>query len=88
LALDYTAEPGLPGLLIGDPARVRQILINLIGNALKFTERGRVDIHVRRGSLAENFASLQFTVSDIGIGIAALFQHNCVFGSAGVNAGC
>lgn len=54
----------VPAVVVGDPARVRQILINLVGNAIKFTERGRVGVEV---SMQDG--QLEFTVSDTGIGI-------------------
>ncbi|MFT5134930.1 MAG: signal transduction histidine kinase/CheY-like chemotaxis protein [Gammaproteobacteria bacterium] len=56
---------------IGDPARLRQILLNLISNALKFTERGEVVVRVCADSDNKNDDILQFSVSDSGIGIAA-----------------
>ena len=65
LALETTVEPGTPGTVLGDAFRVRQVLANLVGNAIKFTERGRVGIHVR----AAGPSRLSFRVSDTGIGI-------------------
>ncbi|MCB0637988.1 MAG: response regulator [Lewinella sp.] len=53
----------------GDPARLGQILVNLTGNAIKFTERGVVTITVREKAVSEQSVELQFTVSDTGIGI-------------------
>jgi len=69
LELIQNLEPGFPDTLIGDPARVRQILINLAGNAIKFTEHGAVTIKVRQDFLRENFIGLHFSVEDTGIGI-------------------
>ncbi len=60
--------PEVPGAVIGDPGRLRQILMNLAGNAIKFTNRGGIKVLVRRS--AENPDLLHFTVSDTGIGIA------------------
>jgi PAS domain S-box-containing protein len=70
--LDVTcaADPALPRLAVGDPGRLRQVLMNLAGNAVKFTERGEVVIS---GDLAEQTAErviIQFSVRDTGIGIA------------------
>ena len=58
-----------PEILIGDPGRLRQVLVNLIGNAIRFTERGEVVLCVARESAAPGSVVLQFTVSDTGIGI-------------------
>jgi PAS domain S-box-containing protein len=60
--------PGVPRGLIGDPSRLRQILINLLGNALKFTERGSVTLRVEPEP-AETAGCLRFSVVDTGIGI-------------------
>jgi CheY-like chemotaxis protein len=68
--LDLTFGDGVPEWVWGDPARLRQVLTNLIGNALKFTAEGTVDVEVRR--LADG--RLRFTVRDTGIGIAAESQ--------------
>jgi len=70
--LDLTLEvdDGVPEWLIGDPVRLRQVLINLAGNAVKFTDRGEVAIRVERGAAAAGDPlDLEFTVRDTGIGI-------------------
>jgi signal transduction histidine kinase/DNA-binding response OmpR family regulator len=61
--------PGVPSRVLGDPGRLRQILINLIGNAIKFTERGEVVIRVERRSETGEDVELRFSVQDTGIGI-------------------
>jgi signal transduction histidine kinase/DNA-binding response OmpR family regulator len=60
----------VPAAILGDVTRLRQVLINLINNAVKFTERGEVAVHVRRLSQDEDRVTLEFRVSDTGIGIA------------------
>jgi two-component system sensor histidine kinase/response regulator len=67
-----------PGTLIGDSGRLRQILINLVGNAVKFTERGEVAVSVEVESQTTEQAVLRFSVSDTGIGIAPA-KHERVF---------
>ncbi|MEI9814006.1 MAG: ATP-binding protein [Acidobacteriota bacterium] len=61
----------VPDQLVGDPDRLRQILLNLIGNAIKFTHVGSISIHVRRESEASGWTALTFEVRDTGIGIPA-----------------
>ncbi|HVN91002.1 MAG TPA: ATP-binding protein [Candidatus Binataceae bacterium] len=60
---------GVPSNLIGDSPRLRQILINLVGNAMKFTERGEIIVGISPEHIAEDFVHLHFTVLDTGIGI-------------------
>jgi PAS domain S-box-containing protein len=67
LQLTLEVLPGVPVGLVGDPSRLRQILINLIGNAVKFTERGSVTLRVE----LEWAGWLRFNVVDTGIGVAA-----------------
>jgi signal transduction histidine kinase/DNA-binding response OmpR family regulator len=62
--------PDLPELVIGDPARLRQVLQNLIGNALKFTERGEIEVRIECVEHGPDFVRLRFAVTDTGIGIA------------------
>ena len=69
LELAYDVPPDVPDALVGDPGRVRQIIINLVGNAIKFTEAGEVVVRVATDSLEENEACLHFSVTDTGIGI-------------------
>ncbi len=64
-------EPGIPSWVMGDPTRISQVLVNLLGNAIKFTEKGEVAIKVERaGSQDRGRLGLHFTVSDTGIGIS------------------
>jgi len=69
-------EPDVPLMLRGDPTRLRQILTNLVGNAIKFTARGEVSIHVFRENEAGNNIVLRFSVRDTGIGIPRDKQDN------------
>src|SRR5690606_24050544 len=77
LTLDFRLDPGVPALVNGDTSRVRQILMNLTGNACKFTERGHVTLQrsCSPGEPAEvsaiRSARLFFAVSDTGVGIPA-----------------
>src|SRR5579863_1801654 len=62
--------PDVPAFVTGDPGRLRQIVLNLIGNALKFTEQGEVALKIQMDLHEEKFCTLHFMVSDTGIGIA------------------
>jgi CheY-like chemotaxis protein len=70
LELALRVEPGVPDL-VGDPTRLRQIVFNLVGNAIKFTEQGEIVVRVGVESNAGDSLSLHFTVADTGIGIPA-----------------
>ena len=65
---------GLPGKLRGDPGRLRQVLLNLLGNAVKFTERGEVVLHVSMESETASHTTFRFEVTDTGIGISPTAQ--------------
>ncbi|HEY1215349.1 MAG TPA: PAS domain S-box protein [Bryobacteraceae bacterium] len=69
LELACDLDPAVPSRLLGDPGRLRQILINLTGNAIKFTERGGVVVRVERWSESIEDVELHFSVQDTGIGI-------------------
>lgn len=69
LELLFEVRPDVPDTLIGDPARLWQIMINLIGNSVKFTERGEISVLIETESREEKSVVLKFTVSDTGIGI-------------------
>ena len=71
LMLTGSVEPGSDDTLIGDATRVRQILFNLLGNALKFTERGRITVHAYTAPLGGGRTRVTLTVEDTGIGIDA-----------------
>jgi signal transduction histidine kinase/DNA-binding response OmpR family regulator len=71
LELAVEIEPDVPDGIIGDPGRLRQVVVNLVGNAVKFTEHGEVIVHAKTVSRTERGIELQFTVSDTGIGIPA-----------------
>jgi two-component system, sensor histidine kinase and response regulator len=70
--------PDVPAGLVGDPARLKQIVTNLIGNAIKFTDRGHVVVSVREETRGEGCIMLHFAVTDTGIGIAA-DKHGTIF---------
>ena len=70
LDLLYEMTDGVPGLVRGDPTRLRQILVNLLGNAVKFTERGEIVLSVSSQSRTDSRVELTFAVRDTGIGIS------------------
>jgi signal transduction histidine kinase len=78
LELACRVAPEVPDRLVGDPARLRQILVNLAGNAIKFTKEGEVliDVTLADEQPAANEVRLQFAVSDTGIGISPEAQSN------------
>ena len=67
--------PGLPEMLAGDPGRLRQIITNLFGNAIKFTERGEITLEVREESRTASGICLRFAVRDTGIGMTSEEQR-------------
>lgn len=76
LTLESTIEPDVPQSLQGDALRLRQVLTNLIGNAIKFTEKGSVFLHVLKDDEDEQQVTLRFQVRDTGIGIDShMLEH-------------
>jgi len=77
LALAYALDPAVPALVLGDPARLRQILAHLVNNAVKFTHAGSIAIEVRPGAspAAAEPGLIEFVVRDTGIGISAERVH-------------
>ncbi len=71
LELVYEVQPDVPEALLGDPSRIRQIIVNLVGNSIKFTERGEVLVSVERGAETDKTVDLHFAVKDTGVGIPA-----------------
>jgi signal transduction histidine kinase/CheY-like chemotaxis protein len=69
LELVYDVDPGVPAQLRGDPGRLRQILVNLVGNAIKFTQHGEIFVTIESGPPDQQGVELHFKVKDTGIGI-------------------
>jgi signal transduction histidine kinase/CheY-like chemotaxis protein/HPt (histidine-containing phosphotransfer) domain-containing protein len=80
IALVADVAPDVPRRLIGDPARLRQVLTNLVGNAVKFTECGRVRVTVAVDAIDDESMVVRFAVADTGIGIPAQ-AHAHIFDS-------
>jgi PAS domain S-box-containing protein len=71
LELTCDLDPMIPEILVGDAGRLRQVLLNLISNAIKFTDQGEVDLTVRTVSVSDEEIWLHFSIHDTGIGIPA-----------------
>ena len=69
LRMTCDVRPDVPDALAGDPARLRQIIVNLVSNAIKFTDRGEVAVRIELQQQTEQEVGLHFAVSDTGIGI-------------------
>jgi two-component system, NarL family, sensor histidine kinase BarA len=70
LEITLKVDPKIPAGVVGDPLRIQQILTNLVGNSIKFTERGNIDISIELRSKRDDVIDLQFMVRDTGIGIS------------------
>ena len=75
LELIFDVAPEVPASVLGDPARLRQVLVNLVGNSIKFTEKGEIEVNVRTEGQNAEGAILRFSVRDTGIGIPVDQQH-------------
>ena len=69
ISLNYNIDSNLPQFFIGDPYRIKQILFNLLGNAIKFTKDGKVDLKLQYLGRKDGLETIQFNVKDTGIGI-------------------
>ncbi|MBN1537418.1 MAG: response regulator [Anaerolineales bacterium] len=69
IAFRYDVSPDIPPILMGDPERLRQIINNLVGNAIKFTETGEVQLNAELEKISESTATLRIFIKDTGIGI-------------------
>ncbi len=79
ILINFSIQENVPKTIIGDSVRIKQILINLVGNAMKFTQDGTISIHLKTIGNTNNSCVLQFSVIDSGVGISqdkipALFQ--------------
>jgi PAS domain S-box-containing protein len=71
----FDVDPEVPAAVVGDPARLRQVLVNLVGNSIKFTERGEIEVKVHMESQSPERTTLCFSVRDTGIGIPPDKKH-------------
>jgi len=75
VSLAVHVHEDVPDVVVGDPARLRQVFVNLLGNAIKFTDRGGVSLHVSVHAAIDEAVTLHFAVEDTGIGIAVEKQR-------------
>jgi len=75
LEISFSLDSNVPAVVIGDPFRLRQILLNIIGNAIKFTDKGTVDIHVSAPLQNKETTHIRIVVSDTGIGMSESQQE-------------
>ncbi|HTW63860.1 MAG TPA: PAS domain S-box protein [Bryobacteraceae bacterium] len=78
LAFECGVDDAVPGEVLGDPMRIAQVLRNLVGNAIKFTNAGKVAVRVRAECIQDSAVTLNFSISDTGIGIPAA-MHRAIF---------
>ncbi len=76
LSLTLNVEPDVAQWVLGDAQRLKQVILNLLGNAIKFTERGGVELRVTPRPAAQGWAGLRFEVQDSGIGMSSDAQKN------------
>jgi two-component system sensor histidine kinase/response regulator len=76
----FDVAPGVPTNVVGDPARLRQVLVNLVGNSIKFTEKGEIEVSVQTETESVAGTILRFSVRDTGIGIPVDKQDG-IFGA-------
>jgi len=82
IELSLRVSPQLPDSLIGDAMRIKQVMVNLASNAIKFTDKGSVDINIDGSAIAEDLYKIRITVQDTGIGISNQ-QKNSIFEAFG-----
>lgn len=82
IELSLRVSPQLPDSLIGDAMRIKQVMVNLASNAIKFTDKGSVDINIEGNVIAKNLYKIRVTVQDTGIGISEQ-QKNSIFEAFG-----
>lgn len=80
LELALMIDPACPDDIIGDPLRINQVLLNIAGNAIKFTEQGSIVVKVLATELSDDKVTLKFSVQDTGIGIPAAQQEQLFYG--------
>ena len=78
LELAFQIYPSVPELVVGDPARLRQVIVNLVGNAIKFTDHGEVILTVQPETAEDGEITLHFAIEDTGIGIPK-DKHEAIF---------